>query len=450
MRIGDDEFERAVQVAVAVLRETARGSRDEADALITYRGLSERLAQDGIVVFYHGSIMSELLAEASLREAAAGRGMISALVVRQGRGGRPSEPGKRFYRLARQPPFSRSGDDPQLWLEEVRRVCRENRPPGAARRVTLDNLGAWMLTCNPNVWDLAAFLELDGEVIKDWSVVPSYRTDLMAAGHPVLFWVAGADDDWPEPGLWGAGVVTGKVGARPLAEDDHGLWLDEQRRRRRREYIPVEVRLLGKPVPRSMLRNDPRLAGMEVFRQPQMANPLVVTREELEAVGEYLEVPSEQITVDDAGAGFGDSTTRAAVEHAAMRTVSEHYVARRWSVEDVSSQRVGWDLTCRSEDGSVERVEVKGVSGAAPAILLTRNEARAAREEPGWRLAVVTRALTTPELRIVAGTAAMAASTPFMYEVTLDVASAALRPSPLRHHPPSLRTPPNTQARFGS
>jgi hypothetical protein len=73
----------------------------------------------------------------------------------------------------------------------------------------------------------------------------------------------------------------------------------------------------------------------------------------------------------------------------------------------------------------VERVEVKGVSGATPAILLTRNEARAAREEPGWRLAVVTRALTTPEVRIVAGPEAMVASAPFMYEVTLDTGAAS-------------------------
>jgi hypothetical protein len=422
MRKGDDDFERAVQVTVAVLREIARGSRDEAEARITYGDLSDRLAEQGIVVPHRGPVMSSILAEASLREHAEGRGMISALAVRRGKDGRPSEPGRQFYRLARRPPFSRSGDDLQLWLEEVRLVCGENRPPDSDRRVTLANLGAWMITCNPKVWDLATFLELDEEVIEDWSVVPSYRTELMAAGQPIMFWVTGADDDSPEPGLWGAGVVTGEVGTRPVA-DNPGLWLDEQRQRRRRAFVPIELRLLGKPIPRSELRADPRLAGMEVLRQPQMANPLVVTRKELEAIDEFLEVSSDQITVGDAGAGFGDPTTRATVELAAMRVVAEHYIARGWTVDNVSSQNLGWDLTCSCEDGLVERVEVKGVSGATPAILLTRNEARAAREELRWRLAVVTRALTAPEVRIVTGSEAMAASAPFMYQVALDHAT---------------------------
>ncbi len=46
----------------------------------------------------------------------------------------------------------------------------------------------------------------------------------------------------------------------------------------------------------------------------------------------------------------------------------------------------------------VERVEVKGVSGRRPTVLLTANEIRAAAEDSGWKAAVVTRALTAPSV----------------------------------------------------
>jgi hypothetical protein len=44
--------------------------------------------------------------------------MLSALVVQSD----SRVPGRGFFLLARQPPFTRSGDDDSLWLTEVRRV----------------------------------------------------------------------------------------------------------------------------------------------------------------------------------------------------------------------------------------------------------------------------------------------------------------------------------------
>jgi len=67
----------------------------------------------------------------------------------------------------------------------------------------------------------------------------------------------------------------------------------------------------------------------------------------------------------------------------------------------------------------VDHVEVKGISGRCPTILLTRNEAHAAREQPRWRLAVVTRALDDPLLHIVDGPTALQNARPFMYQVDL-------------------------------
>jgi hypothetical protein len=42
-------------------------------------------------------------------------------------------------------------------------------------------------------------------------------------------------------------------------------------------------------------------------------------------------------------------------------------------------------------------VEVKGVSGQKPRVLLTRGEVAAAQRDPLWRLLVVTRALVAPQ-----------------------------------------------------
>ena len=88
-----------------------------------------------------------------------------------------------------------------------------------------------MVKCNPKVWDLAGFLESGGEIIKRWSVIPSYRTALMAEGQRILFWVAGRDNAYPGPGLWGAGTVLGPVEKEDgLEEEDAGFWLDEGQR----------------------------------------------------------------------------------------------------------------------------------------------------------------------------------------------------------------------------
>jgi hypothetical protein len=41
-----------------------------------------------------------------------------------------------------------------------------------ATAITAQNLGAWLLGCNPaGVWDLAGFVADGGDWIDDWSVV---------------------------------------------------------------------------------------------------------------------------------------------------------------------------------------------------------------------------------------------------------------------------------------
>ncbi|GAA1651196.1 protein NO VEIN domain-containing protein [Catellatospora bangladeshensis] len=370
--------------------------------------------------------MPHILEHASRREEAENRGMISALVVKKDQGGRLGEPYPGFHRLARQAPFNRPrGDDLGMWLQEVRHVIDANRDAGDepqhGRLVTLENLGAWMFTCNPGSFDFATFLDWGGSTIDSWSVKPTYRTsEVLAAGQRALLWVFGNDNDDPTPGVWGDGVILGPA-YHDDSPDESGLWIDEKRSSPSPYGVPVDIRLLSRPITRKTLKADPRLARMEVLRQPQMANPLFVTADELAALEEYLPPPRD-VTVTASGAGFGSPANRAAVEQAAMDAVRSHYEDGGWTADDVSAQCLGWDLTCTSPTGTVHLVEVKGVSGAKPTILLTSNEARAAKQEPDWRLAVVTTALSTPTLRIVDGPTAMGASRPFLHQVDLSKA----------------------------
>ncbi|MFG2169480.1 DUF7662 domain-containing protein [Micromonospora chersina] len=128
MRAGEPEFEQPVEVSVAILREAARNSRDDSDALLTYRQLSDLLAQHGLQVPYHDGPMPYILEEASLRGHAADRGMVSALVVKQGRAGKPTTPSGGLYRVAQRRPFRRKGAN-----DGISELVPDGLPPSAYR-----------------------------------------------------------------------------------------------------------------------------------------------------------------------------------------------------------------------------------------------------------------------------------------------------------------------------
>jgi hypothetical protein len=141
------------------------------------------------------------------------------------------------------------------------------------RKVDLADLGAWLLKGNADRRDLAARFAID-PLVETWGVHPSYRTAMMAAGQPVLFWGSGSRHRLPY-GIWGSGEVAGPPAYHPEA----GRWL-----------VPLNLVIWDRDewVPRSELRGDPELAGLEVLRQPQAANPSYVTKAELAALRDYL------------------------------------------------------------------------------------------------------------------------------------------------------------------
>lgn len=139
------------------------------------------------------------------------------------------------------------------------------------RRVHLNDLGAWLLKGNADHTDLAGRFAQDPRVTR-WCVQPSYRLGLMRAGHPVVFWASGSRRRDVAYGIWGVGALTGP--ARRDEVDGHSWW------------VPLDLIIADEAarVPRETLRADPRLADLEVLRQPQAANPSFVTVRQLAAI----------------------------------------------------------------------------------------------------------------------------------------------------------------------
>jgi hypothetical protein len=110
---GDGEYEAAVRRTLALLHGAAQRHENDQAAFVTYKQLSEHLAEHDVDLPYYGGLMPEVLADASRREAAEGRGLISALVVQQD----IWTPAVGFYRFARSE-FGRAGDDESIWIAE--------------------------------------------------------------------------------------------------------------------------------------------------------------------------------------------------------------------------------------------------------------------------------------------------------------------------------------------
>jgi hypothetical protein len=144
------------------------------------------------------------------------------------------------------------------------------------RRVTLDDLGAWLIKGNADAVDLASRFAVDPRVTT-WCVRPGYRIRLMRAGQPVVFWASGSRGR-AAYGVWGLGRVAGE----PWAGEPGGPWT-----------LPLDLTILDEParVRRELLRADARLAGAEVFRQPQAANPSYLTVAQFAALRGHLPAP---------------------------------------------------------------------------------------------------------------------------------------------------------------
>jgi hypothetical protein len=141
------------------------------------------------------------------------------------------------------------------------------------RRVSAESLGAWLLKGNADVTDLAGRFDRDPR-IRQWCVQPGYRARLMRTGQPVVFWASGSRRHHAY-GVWGIGELTDGAGPQP----PDGQWSVRLAVR----VVPAEQR-----VPREQIRADPRLADLEVLRQPQGANPSFLTVPQFSALMDHF------------------------------------------------------------------------------------------------------------------------------------------------------------------
>ncbi len=176
-------------------------------------------------------------------------------------------------------------------------------------------IAGWLLKGDPKVFDVDAELDTDG-VIQNWSVHDNYRAHLMADGQRCVLWRSG-----PNAGVIAAGYVTGPV---EPGESDPASWVDQDKAREAKLFVPVELYALDAEIQRADFKTHPVLSQVEVLRSPQGSNPSILTPEELDALEELLaEVEphddSMLALVDVADARFAITLTEVAEEFALLR-----------------------------------------------------------------------------------------------------------------------------------
>ena len=96
-----------------------------------------------------------------------------------------------------------------------------------------------------------------------------------------------------------------------------------------------------------------------------------------------------------------DAERKARVEKSAIDEAEAYYMGKihDCEVESVEKENKGWDLEVLVNGDVMLRVEVKGLSGSDPNVLLTPNEYTAFKKKLNdYRLVIVTNALATPKL----------------------------------------------------
>ena len=102
----------------------------------------------------------------------------------------------------------------------------------------------------------------------------------MTRGQRVFLW-AGGDGSLLMAGVWGTGWVVGPCQTKSVAD---GYWVDPAGNSQRRLFADVSIQFLPHPVALQQVVDDPRLAAIEVLRDPFGSNPSSLTPEEATAM----------------------------------------------------------------------------------------------------------------------------------------------------------------------
>jgi hypothetical protein len=212
-------------------------------------------------------------------------------------------------------------------------------------------------------------------------------------GDRLLWWKSGKG-----AGVYGLGMVTGSP---------YSAGLSGWHKREYRFPVRIEKRFPASPLLRDSLRLTPGLRSLVTRLSQQRPNPREVTKAEWELIRAALASPPPQVAyVAKAGGGFGETTSNARVEKAAIAFTMRRLKKQRWSVKSVEADGCGFDLVCvRAEQ--VVHMEVKGTSGPLASFILTSKERSAAEHDPLFMLAIVTSATTRPRLQTLSGKKAL-------------------------------------------
>jgi hypothetical protein len=153
-------------------------------------------------------------------------------------------------------------------------------PEGAAGDASPETAGAWILRADPVLWDLGRFVADGHQVVTAWAVEDNDRSARMSHGQRVFLW-AGGDGTTILPGIWGVGWT---VGPCQWAPADAGYWIDPAAAGQPALFADVDIQLLPSPVPSQRVMDDPRLAAIEVLREPFGTNPGELSPDEAEAM----------------------------------------------------------------------------------------------------------------------------------------------------------------------
>jgi len=154
------------------------------------------------------------------------------------------------------------------------------------RPITQQNLGAWLLRCNPkHEPELPELVAAGGHRIKRWCVADNYRSRMMAAGDPIVFWVSG-NGRLLVRGIWGIGHVVGAGGFRTLSAD-HEATSRSVSKPSERPKVDVDIPLLSEGISDRLLRAS-GITDLEVQLQPQGSNPSWISVEQLAQLARSL------------------------------------------------------------------------------------------------------------------------------------------------------------------
>ena len=173
-------------------------------------------------------------------------------------------------------------------------------------------------------------------------------------------------------------------------------------------FIPPELRLM--PFSDMSVRQSKYsiLAGPGIEPSKSKTRVLRLLEERLQSLKavaiknpDEASLPDPEVDQADPLKGFGTAEHRKKVEEAAEQEVIRSYKAKGYSERRVTHIPCGHDFVFTK--GKIElHVEVKGTSGETPRFYLTRNEFNmGCIDDPNWRLAMVTSALSdSPELKL--------------------------------------------------